>query len=213
MKTDDLIAALALDVPATPPRMVDRDLALWMIPSGLLALGGVVFWLGLRPDLSVAVMGPTFWAKTAYTLALGVAGFWLLGRAGRPGSSARGPLILLVAILILVGVLAVVELVLMPGGDRMSAIMGQSWRVCAGNILVLSAASAPFVFFAARRFAPTRPMFAGSATGLLTAGLAATLYGLHCPEHTAAFVAIWYTLGMALSAFGGALIGRVAFRW
>ena len=150
MKTDDLIAALTLDVPATPPRMVDRDLALWMIPSGLLALGGVVFWLGLRPDLSVAVMGPTFWAKTAYTLALGVAGFWLLGRAGRPGSSARGPLILLVAILILVGVLAVVELVLMPGGDRMSAIMGQSWRVCAGNILVLSAASAPFVFFAAR---------------------------------------------------------------
>ncbi len=213
MKTDDLIAALALDAPATPPRGIERDLMLWMIPAGLLALCGVVFWLGLRPDLPIAVTGPTFWAKAAYTLALGVGGFWLLERLGRPGSSARQPLILLGAVLILVAALAVFELVAMPAGDRMSAMIGQSWRVCPRNILVLSAAAAPFVFFAARRFAPTRPIFAGAAAGLLTAGLAATLYGLHCPEHTAAFVAIWYTLGMAVSAIVGAFIGRFAFRW
>lgn len=213
MKTDDLIAALALDVPATPPGKIERDLMLWMIPAGLLALCGLVFWLGLRPDLSAAVVGPTFWAKAAYTLALGVSGFWLLERLGRPGSSARQPLILLGAVLILVASLAVFEVIATPAGDRMSAMIGRSWRVCPRNILVLSAAAAPFVFFAARRFAPTRPMFAGAAAGLLTAGLAATLYGLHCPEHTAAFVAIWYTLGMAFPAVVGAVIGRFAFRW
>ena len=47
----------------------------------------------------------------------------------------------------------------------------------------------------------------------LTGGLATTLYGLHCPEHTAAFVAVWYTLGMTLAVIGGAVIGRFAFRW
>lgn len=213
MKTDDLIAALALDAPAVPSRRIERDLLLWMIPAGVLALCAVVFWLGLRSDLSAAIFGPTFWAKAAYTLALGVAGFWLLDRLGRPGSSARHPLILLGAILGLVAVLATIELIALPSGDRMSAMLGRSWRVCPRNIAVLSVAAAPFVFFAARRFAPTRPMFAGGAAGLLAAGLAATLYGLHCPEHTAAFVAIWYTLGMALSAIAGAVIGRFAFRW
>lgn len=213
MKTDDLIAALSLDAPAIPPHQIERGLLVWMIPAGLVALCGVMFWLGLRPDLSAAVTGPTFWAKAAYTLALGIAGFWLLARLGRPGSSARQPLILLGAVVILVVALAVIELTAMPADDRISAMMGRSWRVCPRNILVLAAAVAPFVFFAARRFAPTRPMFAGAAAGLLTAGLAATFYGLHCPEHTAAFVAIWYTLGMALSAAIGAVVGRFAFRW
>lgn len=213
MKTDDLIAALALDASAIPPRRIERDLMLWMIPASVLALCGVVLWLGLRPDLSAAVLGLTFWAKAAYTLALGLGGFWLLDRLGRPGSSARQPLILLGGVLMVVAVLAVMELTRMPASDRMAAMLGRSWRVCPRNILILSAAAAPFVFFAARRFAPTRPMVAGAAAGLLTAGLAATLYGLHCPEHTAAFVAIWYTLGMALAAAVGAVIGRFVFRW
>lgn len=213
MKTDDLIAALALDTPAIPPRAIGRGLLLWMVPAGLIAFCGVLFWLGLRADLSSAVVGPTFWAKAAYTLSLGLGAFWLLDRLGRPGASAKQPLILLGTIMILVAVIAAFELIAMPADDRMSALLGQSWLNCPPNIVILSAAAAPFVFFAARRFAPTRPMFAGAAAGLLTAGLAGTLYGLHCPEHTAAFVAIWYSLGMAFSALAGAVIGRFVFRW
>ena len=58
-----------------------------------------------------------------------------------------------------------------------------------------------------------RPGAAGAAAGLVSAGLATTLYGLHCPEYAAAFVALWYSLGIALSVGAGALIGKVAFRW
>lgn len=213
MKTDDLIASLALDAPASSPRAIERNLLLWMAPGGLIALSGVVFWLGLRPDLQVAVSGATFWAKAAYTMALGITGFWLLRQLGRPGLSAKKPLILLVAVMAVVAVLAAMELLAMPEVERSAAVMGASWRVCARNIVILSLLASPFTFMAARRFAPTRPMLAGAAAGLLTSGLAATLYGLHCPEHTAAFVATWYTLGMALSTLGGALVGRFAFRW
>ena len=211
MKTDDLIDALSADLP--PARQPDRRLVLWMIPAGLVVLITVGLWLGYREDLMAAMRGPVFWAKAAYTIAMSVGGFWLLDRLGRPGASPRAPLILLAAILVLVIGLALYELAVMPMPERMPAVMGDSAQVCAPNIVLLSLLAAPFVFWAARSFAPTRPMLAGAAAGLLTGGLATTLYGLHCPENAAAFVAVWYTIGMAVAVAGGALIGRLAFRW
>jgi len=213
MRTEDLIAALAIDTPATSLRRIERRLMLCMIPAGLVVMAGVVGWLGVRPDLATAVAGPTFWLKAAYTASLAVSGFWLLDRLGRPGSSPRGPLALLTAVLVLVAAVAVMEMMTMPSSDRMAALMGGSALACPTNLLILSGLAAPVVFFAARRFAPTRPTLAGAAAGLLTAGLAATLYGLHCDEQTAMFVATWYTLGMALASATGALVGRFAFHW
>ncbi len=213
MKTDDLIAALAVDLPSASPRHIERVLLLWMIPASILVLAGVTFWLGLRGDIMQAVVGPTFWAKAAYTAVLAGTGFWLLDRLGRPGASVRAPALLLTAVLAAIAVLAMAEQMAMPVADRMEAVIGVSSNVCLQNILGLSALAAPFVFIAARRFAPTRPMWAGAAAGLLTAALATTLYGLHCPERTATFVALWYTGGIALAALAGAVIGRFAFRW
>lgn len=211
MKTDDLIDALSVDLP--PARHPDRRLMLWMIPAALVVLITVGLWLGYRQDLMAAMRGPVFWAKAAYTIAMSVAGFWLLDRLGRPGASPRGPLILLASILVLVIGMALYELAVMPMPERMPAVMGDSAQVCAPNIALLSLLAAPFVFWAARAFAPTRRMLSGAAAGLLTGGLATTLYGLHCPEHAAAFVAVWYTIGMAIAVAGGALVGRFAFRW
>ena len=213
MKTEDLIDALAVDLPPSGGRQIERSLVLWMIPGALLVLAGVGLWLGFRSDLASAMVGPTFWAKAAYTIALAVTGFWLLARLGRPGASARAPLLALFSLLAGVLALAGYEMATMPMPERMPALMGDSARVCAPNIVILSALAAPFVFWAARAFAPTRPTLAGAAAGLLTAGLATTLYGLHCPEHTAAFVAVWYSLGIALAAAVGALAGRFVFRW
>lgn len=213
MKTEDLIDALSVDLPPSGARHIERNIALWMIPAGLLVVAGVGLWLGFRSDLASAMIGPVFWAKAAYTSALAVTGFWLLARLGRPGASAVAPLIALVALVLGVAGLATYEMVTMPSPERMPALMGDSARICAPNILVLSTLAAPFVFWGARAFAPTRPALAGAAAGLLTAGLATTLYGLHCPEHTAPFVAVWYSLGIGLAVIGGALVGRAVFRW
>lgn len=213
MKTEDLIHALAVDLPPSGSRQIERRILLWMIPAALMVLAGVGLWLGFRTDLASAMVGPTFWAKAAYTTALAATGFWLLARLGRPGASARAPLMALAALVIGVLGLAAYEIVTMPMPERMPALMGDSARACAPNILLLSTLAAPFVFWTARAFAPTRPILAGGAAGLLTAGLATTLYGLHCPEHTAAFVAVWYSLGMGLAVAAGAAIGRFVFRW
>jgi hypothetical protein len=58
-----------------------------------------------------------------------------------------------------------------------------------------------------RHGAPTRPAIAGAIAGLLSAGLAATLYASHCTDDSPLFVAFWYTLATALVAAVGALIG------
>jgi hypothetical protein len=211
MKTDDLIQALSADLP--PTRRLDRRLLLSLIPAAIVVLITVGLWLGYREDLMAAMRGPVFWAKAGYTTLMAGVGFWLLDRLGRPGASPRAPLILLGAVLTGVIGLALFELYAMPMPERMPAVMGDSAHVCAPNIALLSLVAAPFVFWAARAFAPTRPMLAGAAAGLLTGGLATTLYGLHCPEHAAAFVALWYTMGMAMAVAAGAVIGKFAFRW
>lgn len=213
MKTDDLIQALATDLPPTSPGRLTGRLLTTLVPAALLVLAAVGLWLGFRADLDLAMRGLTFWAKATYTASLALGGFWLLGRAGRPGADARPPLLLVGLLLAAVGGLALAELAALPPTERMDAIMGDSARACAPNILILSALAAPLIFWAARAFAPTRSGLAGAAAGLLSAGLAATLYGLHCPEHTAAFVAIWYTAGIAMAVAAGAVVGRFCFRW
>lgn len=213
MKTDELIHALTIDLPPQGRGTIERRILVGLIPAALLVLAAVGLWLGFRSDLSGAMIGPTFWVKAAFTAALAATGFWLLSRLGRPGASSTAPLIALAALLLGIAGLAIYELTTMPMPERMPALMGDSARVCAPNILLLSALAAPFVFWSARAFAPTRPTLAGAAAGLLTAGVAATLYGLHCPEHTASFVAVWYLMGIGLAVAAGAAIGRVVFRW
>ncbi len=214
MKTDDLIAALAMDAAPASPAALNRRLLMWAFPAALAALAGVWFGLGgFRPDLVQALLGPTFWMKAAYTIALAVAGGWLFTRLGRPGASLAAPALVLLAIVLSAAILGSMDLMMRPADGRMHAWLGHSYRVCALNIAALSVLTAPFMFWAARKFAPTRPMRAGAVAGLTAGAIAATLYGLYCQESTAAFVATWYTLGMGVSAAAGAVIGRFWLRW
>jgi len=58
-----------------------------------------------------------------------------------------------------------------------------------------------------RHGAPARPAVAGAIAGLLSAGLAATLYASHCTDDSPLFVAAWYTIATALVTAIGALAG------
>lgn len=213
MKTDDLISALATDLPGRDAGHLRQRLLAATIAAALAAVAGVALWLGFRPDLAEAATGPIFWSKAAYTVAIAVGAVWLVDRSGRPGGDVRAPLILLGAALLTAMGLAVFELLTTPSGGRMAVLMGQSAGVCPFNITLLAGLGAPLIILAARRFAPERPGLTGAAVGLAAAGVAAGVYGLHCPEHTAAFVAVWYSLGMAIPAAAGALAGRLFWRW
>lgn len=210
MKTEDLIDALAAGIePVRPARLNPLMLG----AAAAAAVVSVVLLLGLRPDLGTAMGGAALWLKAGYTIGVAAAALWLVTRLGRPGLALGFSGWSVVAVIVLAGLAGAIELLLTPAEARMDAWLGQTWRACGVNILKISAFTAPLVFLAARRMAPTRPMAAGAAAGLLTGAVAATAYGLHCPEATAAFVATWYTLGMLAAAGLGAVIGRFALRW
>jgi hypothetical protein len=91
--------------------------------------------------------------------------------------------------------------------------MGQSSRVCAVLVTLTALPTLVATFWALRRLAPTRLTLAGAGAGLFAGAAGAFVYCFHCPEAAAPFIAIWYTLGIALTTAIGAFLGRYALRW
>jgi len=213
MQTDELIDLLAADAGPIAGHAPAQRLALGAGAGAVIVLLLVLGWLGLRPDLAKAAGGAFFWLKAAYTAGLGAAGFWAVERLGRPGVSAAPAGAFGASILLLFVLAALAQGFGMSGPTRLIAVEGVSWTVCTRNIAILAAPLLAITLLILRQLAPTRPTLAGFAAGAFSGGLAATLYGLHCPEATFVFVALWYTLGVAVSGMIGAVIGLWWLRW
>ena len=211
MRTEDLIATLSQDLKPTPS--VGQKLLRPAIAGGLIALVLVAYWLGFRPDILRAWAAPMFWVKAAYTGLIALAGFGCTRILARPiGEPWKG----FVAALAIFGVVALggtIQLAMTSTFDRRALLMGGSWHVCSQNIVILGGPILALTLLALRTLAPTKLRATGAAAGLFAGGLAATVYGLHCPEHALAFVAVWYSLGMAVLTAAGALLGPWALRW
>lgn len=100
-----------------------------------------------------------------------------------------------------------------PADGRVAALLGHSWFSCAPSVLVLSLPPLAAALWAVRGLAPTRPGVAGFAAGLLAGSVGAFGYSLSCPEASAAFVAVWYSLGIVLTGAAGAVLGPRVLRW
>jgi hypothetical protein len=212
VKTDELIAHLSADLEEAPAHYVGSVLTMG-VGLGVLASGFLMLVaMGPRADLALAMAGGAFWMKLAYTLSFAVLGLWMVERLGRSDASARKPVLLLLVPVILLLTVAVVQL-MEPGANRHQLVMGDSWKVCAIDILTISVPAFVAAFWALRKLAPTRLSQAGAGAGLLAGGVGASVYAFHCVEYTAPFILIWYTMGMVLAAAIGALIGRRALRW
>jgi hypothetical protein len=213
VETERLIEGLAADLRPISPRAVPRRIALTALTGGAVALAVVVAWLGLRHDLAVAMTGPMFWMKAGYAAVLGAAGFWCAERLSRPaGSPRRGAALGLAAVAVIV-VLGAARLMAAEPSERAAIWLGHSWRYCPVNILALSLPTLGCALWVMRRFAPTRLRLSGAAAGLFAGGVGAAIYGLHCNETSPMFLATWYSLGVALSAGLGALLGPWVLRW
>lgn len=212
MRTTDLIELLARDVRATPPGIASRRLLAALAAGGLVTLAIVALGLRCQPLLAAAQQ-PWFWMKAAYTGLLTLAGAVIVRRLSVPGAKAgAAPL---VAGLVILAMLALGsgQILAAAPADRLALWLGRTWKVCSPLILVLAIPVYACLIAAVRGLAPTRPALTGAAAGFAAGALAATLYGLHCPEQAAAFVASWYTLGIAAATALGAIAGGRLLRW
>ncbi len=212
MRTSDLIAALAADLPATRPIPIARRIAAAGLFGAAVALAVLLVWLGLRP-LDQAAHTGAFWMKASYTLALSLAGWIAVRRLARPGGDfGRAPPIAATAVIAL-AILAALQLARTSLGDSRAQWLGHTWQSCSLHILVLAAPVWLALVLTLGRLAPTRLSAAGAAAGLLAGGVGATVYGLYCDETAAAFVLVWYTLGIAACAAAGAVLSPRLLRW
>jgi hypothetical protein len=213
MKTDQLIDLLATDVPPADRAASTRRFAR-ALPVG--ALGSVILMLivyGLRPDLGVVAKTALFWAKVAYPLCIAVGAWLAITRLGRPGARAGSAWALIGLPFVVVWIAAGIVLADAAPAERLPLVLGQSWRTCPFNILLLSVPTFPAVAWAARSLAPTRLRLAGAVAGLLSSAIATLGYCLHCPEMSPAFWSVWYAIGMMLPALIGAWLGPRLLRW
>ena len=212
MQTDDLIAALSEKLEPVKKGAVARTLAIGLAAGAAGAAALMLATIGMRHDLAQAMAGGAFWMKFSYTLAVAVLGVWIVERAGRPGTKAVLPALLLM--LPLIGILAATAMQLAPAdADRHALMMGRSANVCPFLIAMLALPLFGGVFWALRQLAPTRLALAGAAAGLLAGSTSASIYAFHCTESAAPFVAIWYTAGILATTLIGAALGRWVLRW
>jgi hypothetical protein len=212
MKTDELIAVLAAGTTPVAPGVARRRLLLACL-IGALGAGVLVFAILHPRDLIAASQTWPFWMKVGYAAWLGLGGYLLVERAARPGAKLGAAPYVAIAPLAVIAAMALHDLAGLPPSAWRAAWIGHSALLC--PIAVLIAAVPVFIAVAAalRRLAPTRLRFAGAAAGLLAGGLGAAVYALWCREPSAIFVASWYTLGIAICAGVGALLGPRVLRW
>lgn len=212
MKTEAWVEMLARGAGAAPRAVAARRLGPaacgGVLASALLAM--VV--LGPLPAAAFASSAP--WVKLGYAGALALAAGWLASRAARPAARLASPLCAVLAIMLLMAMAGAAVLARGTApGDRMNALLGQTALQCPWLVMVLSLPALALSFWAMRGLAPTQPRVAGFAAGLLAGAVGAFGYSLACPEASAAFVAVWYTLGIVLTGALGAMLGARVLRW
>ena len=212
MRTDDLIVDLSDRLEPVRHGALTRMLAvavlLGLIGSAILMLSA----LGLRRDFSLAIASFGMWTKLVYTFTIAAVGFWLVERAGRPGADMALPVRVLVVPVLIILLLAAAQL-LAPGADVTHLILGHSSRVCAFLVTFTALPTLAASFWALRQMAPTRLTLAGMVAGLFAGAAGAFVYSFHCTEGSAPFIGIWYSLGIALTAVIGGILGRSLLRW
>jgi hypothetical protein len=212
MKTDELIALLARN-PAPPPRRAGLPL-LAVAGGSLVSLVLVLALLRPRADLALAVQGGFFWGKLLFVCSLAAIGAWAARQLSAPGRFASAAPALLLLAMLAMGLPAATDLLGAPDVQTRSALwLGKTWRVCPWLISVLSLPILAGWIWVLKQRAVVAPRLAGGAAGLAAGGMSAALYSLHCPESSAAFVATWYALGIALPALAGWLAGWRLLRW
>jgi hypothetical protein len=155
----------------------------------------------------------TPWIKLIYAVLLMAGAGILAARLSRPASSTAMGRAAAAAVVILMLIAGAVTWIAAPEGKRWSTLLGQTWWICPWMLMMLSLPALGAIFWAMRSLAPTRLDQAGSAAGLLAGTVGAMGYSLACPETSVTFVSVWYTLGIALTAWLGQWLGPKVLRW
>lgn len=211
MKTDTLIDMLAQNAGPAPRALAARRLSPAALAGLLVSSLAAITWFGTIPAPMFSTAVP--WTKMAYAGALALAAGWLTASLSRPAAPLQWPQRVTFAVVMIMALMGAASLAFEPSGGRIQALLGYSWFSCPWSVLALSLPALAASLWAVRGLAPTRLRAAGFAAGLMAGSVGAFGYSLSCPEASSAFVAVWYSLGIALTGALGAALGPRVLRW
>ena len=207
METDRLIRILTADN-AHRARPVGFVLAVALLAAAPFSVAMFFAELGVRPDALTAIRNPFFDLKFVVTLAMAISAMAVSLHLSRPEASVNDGwawLLLIPAGLLVAGIGS--EMMMPQRLPVMTRLIGDNSRICMTAIPLMSLPLLAAALIGLRHGAPSRPAVTGAIAGLLSAGLAATLYAARCTDDSPLFVSTWYTIATALVAAIGALAG------
>ncbi len=213
MRTEDLIGLLSSGEVAVDRRVAVRG---YSVSVGWGAFGAVLLmavFLGVRPDLAQAVSLPMFWVKAGFALVLSAFAVVMAFRLSVPGRAAGRAVWGIFAAIAVIWIMGAMSYAMADPAARPEMLLGQTWRRCPLLIAGLSLPAFGAGTWAMRSLAPPNLRRAGAALGFASGAIAAAAYSLHCPELSAAFIAVWYVAGILIPTTVGALAGPRLLRW
>ena len=213
MRTGDLIAMLSTNVEIVDRRQVSRTLAGAVAIGALVALGAGLIALGGRTDVGINGALGFLVIKLAFAMTVTVLALIFLIGSARPGGGQRGSVaFVLLPFAGIIG-LASIGLVNAPTTHWQMMVMGDEWLECLVSVPVIAIVPFALVIWAVRQAAPTHLRRAGALAGLVSGGLSAAGYALHCTDDSLPFVAVWYGSTILLCTLAGAVLGPRLLRW
>lgn len=212
MRTEELIRALAADSKSQEPTP-ERVLVLSVMAGVAITAAAFLTTLGMRPHFFALLADPRVLFKLGLMALLALAAGGLVVRLARPGSDATGAVLLLLSVPILLAFANLAELTTVPASEWKARLIGTNAMVCLTTIPLLSLVTLAAGLAALRQGAPTHPTITGAGAGLLAGGVGGLFYAMHCPDDSPLFVAVWYSLAIAIVVGLGALAGSRCLRW
>jgi hypothetical protein len=212
MNTEQLIRSLAADNPHRS-HPVGFVLALALLAAMPVSLAVFMMRLGVRPDVMTAMHNPFFDLKFVVTISLAISAIVVGLHLSRPEASLKGWawLLLIPAGIVAAGIAS--EMMMPQRLPVMTRLIGNNSRICMTAIPIMSLPILAGALIGLRHGAPSRPAITGAIAGLMSAGLAATLYAAHCTDDSPLFVVTWYSIATALVVAVGALAGAKVLRY
>lgn len=213
MKTDDLVAMLSTSVEPVDRRLVVRTVCIAVAAASVFALGTMVIGLGIRPDIMTIRAFTFLLLKLVFTVVIIGLALIYLTRLARPGGEQKTSSIMVAMPFVGIALLAAISLGFAPRSHWDAMIVGDQWLECFLSIPIIAVVPFAITIWAVRRAAPTDLARTGAIAGLISGGVSAMAYALHCTDDSLPFVAVWYGGTIVLCTFAGAALGPRLLRW
>jgi hypothetical protein len=213
MKTDDLVALLSTNPEPVDRKLVVRTLCVALAAGSVAALGITLVGLGVRTDLMTARAFIFLLLKLTFTVGtVGVASIYLT-RLARPGGERRISPIVMALPFVAIVLLAAISLGFAPSSHWDKMIVGDQWLECLLSIPIIAIVPFAATIWAVRRAAPTNLVRTGAFAGLISGGVSAMAFALHCTDDSLPFVAVWYGGTIVLCTLAGLALGPRLLHW